>query len=106
MKPFKKMIWSMMTLLPISSIAFAAEYNLQIEDKPLDPKVVEEEFMQRLGDNQLPLKYYRYLQDHQIYNSDLLRSKEFEAQRKRMLDEYIKDFKDVYSRSSGTISEF
>lgn len=101
---FRKAIISLLATLPISSIAFAAEYNLNSVDKSIDPVEVEQEFLQRLEDNQLPLKYYRFLKEQQIENSDQLLSDEYIEQKERLLDEYSNDYITPINRISGTIS--
>ncbi|MBT4761043.1 MAG: hypothetical protein HOO06_05035 [Bdellovibrionaceae bacterium] len=100
----KKAIISLLAILPISSIAFAADYNLNSVDVPVEPEQVEEEFLQRLEDNQLPLKYYRFLKEHKIENSDQLLSDDNLEKKNRLLDEYSKDYVAPLGRVSGTIS--
>ena len=100
----KKAFISLLTMLPISSIAFAADYNLNSIGDSQDSIEVEEEFLQRLEDNQLPLKYYRFLKQHQISNSEQLQSDEYSEHKNRLLDEYFNDFKSPMERASGTIS--
>ena len=51
----KRMIISLLAMLPISSIAFAAEYNLNIDKALEEPAEIEQEFLQKLEENQLPL---------------------------------------------------
>ena len=56
----RKLILSLLAILPISSIAFAADFQLNNADEPKCPEEIEDEFLQRLEDQQLPLKYYRF----------------------------------------------
>ncbi len=100
----KKSVLYLLTLLPISSIAFAANYSFVFENKLQDKADIEKEFLERLADNELPLKYYRFLKDNKIQDSDQLLSDEFAAHKQRLVDEYIRDYKDVLMRVGGTIS--
>lgn len=104
----KKVLLSILAMLPISSIAFAVEYNLQglnIKEN-VDPAKVEAELLERLAENQLPTKYYQFLVDHNIESSEQLESPEFTELKKRLIEEYIKDYKTPMARSGGTISVF
>jgi hypothetical protein len=100
----RKLILSLLAILPISSIAFAADFQLNNVDEPKCPEEIEDEFLQRLEDQQLPLKYYRFLRDHKIKSTEELLSEENEKLRKRLIEEYNKDYVAPMGRESGTIS--
>lgn len=100
----RKLILSLLAILPISSIAFAADFQLNKVDEPKCPEEIEDEFLQRLEDQQLPLKYYRFLRDHKIKSTEELLSEENEKLRKRLIEEYNKDYVAPMARESGTIS--
>lgn len=93
-------------MLPISSIAFAAEYNLNIDKALEEPAEIEQEFLQKLEENQLPTKYYRFLQKHNIQNSDQLLSEHYSEHKQRLVEEYIQDYKEPMLRSGGGFSVF
>ncbi|MBT4793108.1 MAG: hypothetical protein HON90_16165, partial [Halobacteriovoraceae bacterium] len=97
---------SVIAILPIASVSFAADYNLEFSEKNLDRKETEKELLDKLSKNSLPLKYYYFLEDKGITSSEQLVLPDFDEERERLLDEYIKDFVDPYARVSGIISVF
>lgn len=100
----KKAIISLLAILPISSVTFAVDYHLNYEKRTIDPDQVEEEFLRRLEDNKLPLKYYRFLKEQGIKNSDEFLSDDNAAKKKRLLEEYYKDYITPMEQISGTVS--
>ena len=106
MKLFKRTLIQLLAVMPIASISFAADFNLNIDkDEPSADKV-RQEFLQKLQENQLPLKYYRFLKEHNIKDTKTLMSEEYDLERERLMEEYLKDYVVPYARSSGTISIF
>lgn len=93
-------------MLPVSSIAFATDYNLNSVKSDEDPIKIENEFLDRLAENELPLKYYRFLLEHDIRSSEQLLSEEYSFHKKRLIEEYIQDYKIPMARVGGTISVF
>ena len=100
----KKILLSLLTILPISSIAFAAEFQLHNLGEKKCPEEIEEEFLQRLEEQNLPLKYYQFLKKHQIGSTVDLMSDEFASHKKRLIDEYTNDYVTPIAREGGTIS--
>ena len=71
-----------------------------------EPAEIEQEFLQKLEENQLPTKYYRFLQKHNIQNSDQLLSEHYSEHKQRLVEEYIQDYKEPMLRSGGGFSVF
>ncbi len=100
----RKTVISLLAMLPISSIAFAAEYKLHFDDTVKDSVEIEKEFLQKLEGNQLPLKYYRFLKKHSIRTSDQLELEENLVNKDLLIEEYIDDYIAPMGKTSGNTS--
>jgi len=100
----KKVILYFLSLLPISSISFATDFSLYFNNYNQEKVDVEAEFLEKLDSYQLPAKYYKFLREHDIKTSEQLLSEEFETYRMKLVEEYIKDYKDVLLKRGGSLS--
>ncbi len=105
-KKMKKVILYFLALLPISSIAFAVDYSLNFNEDKSENIDIEDEFMELLAENQLPLKYYTFLKKYDIKTSEQLLSDQNEKYKKRLIEEYKEEYKNPMKRGGGAISMF
>lgn len=101
MNLFKKTIISLLAMLPFGAIAYAAEFESNVDVGIGD---VQAEFERRLLDHELPEKYYNYLQRQNIVSLDELVADRNHAHYLRLLEEFEKDIENGIMASSGAIS--
>ena len=100
MNLFKKTIISLLAMLPLGAISYAAEFEQHVDANKVDIKA---EFERRLLDYELPQKYYDFLQRQNIQSLDELVTDENQAQYRRLLEEFEKDSA-ILMAVGGTIS--
>lgn len=91
MKLVKKILVLILSILPLEAIAHAVEYNENVSTPIIEIADVLEEFMQRLDDQLLPEKYYKFLEQNGIYTSEELRKPENKAILQRVLKQYQRE---------------
>lgn len=104
MKPFKKAVLFLASLLPIPAISFAADFNNQIETPQISAFDLEQEFFRRLESDLLPGKYYKFFEQNQIFCPEDLVQPRNQKFRDRALKQFEKDLKDITLMASGANS--
>lgn len=101
MNLFKKTIISLLAMLPLGAISYAAEFESKVENNKAD---IKSEFERRLLEDELPQKYYDYLQRQNILNMDELVDGKNQEHYLRLLKEFEKDIGSAVMATSGAIS--
>lgn len=101
MSLFKKTVISLLAILPLGAISYAAEFENNIETNKAD---IKSEFERRLLEDELPQKYYDYLQRQNILNMDELVDGKNQEHYLRLLKEFEKDIGSAVMATSGAIS--
>lgn len=101
MNLFKKTVISLLAMLPLGAVSYAAEFENKVDVNKAD---IQAEFERRLLDYELPSKYYNYLQRQSIESLDDLVADKNHAHYLRMLKEFEKDIQGGVMASSGAIS--
>jgi len=102
MSPFKKVLLSLLSMLPLGSISYAADFESSVDmNKAVN---VQEEFEIRLERNELPEKYYNYLGQQNILSMDDLVSERNLEHYRKMLKEFELDIKNGVYAAGGAIS--
>jgi len=89
-KQTRRKILGMLSLLPISSVAFASDFAKKLgggNDPGATDFDYEGEMMRRLQDHTLGEKYYDFLNRHEIQNVQALSSDQFLRHRDRLTKE-------------------
>lgn len=91
MTKIKKVIFVLLSFLPIHAIALAVEYNANVAFPAIDQKALREEFLKKLDSEQLPEKYYNFLEKNGIFSSDDLIKRESSSILRRVLKKYCEE---------------
>lgn len=93
-KQTRRSVLGLLSMLPISSVAFASEFASSIgsQNKPnLKTFDYEGELMRRLDEGSLNEKYYDYMKRHNIPSLEALNSKSFAKYKSRLTKEFVSD---------------
>ena len=108
----RRNILVLLSLMPISSISFAALYSAELglghqsDSRKYD---YEAELMRRLIEGSLSEKYYIFLEDNGISSIEELLGPDFRSHREELKEEFVKDmytFDMANNSISGTKSEW
>lgn len=102
MSPFKKIILSVLSALPLGSISYAADFQNSVDVKEITN--VQQEFEARLQANELPEKYYNYLGQLNILSMDELVAERNLEHYRKMLKEFELDIQSGVMAAGGAIS--
>ena len=101
----KKIILSILSVLPIQAIVFAADFNEQIDTGSLEEAInLNDEFIRRYDGKFLPDLYYKLLEAEGIYNIDDLLDPENADIIRRALKKFAQDWSDMKLMSSSSSS--
>lgn len=91
MKKIKKVLFVLLSLLPIQAIALAMEYNSNVALPAIDQDALKEEFLKKLDSEQLPEKYYNFLEKNGIFSTDDLIKRQSSSILRKVLKKYAEE---------------
>lgn len=93
-KQTRRKILGMLSLMPISSVAFASDFANKLgggNDPGPTGYDYEGEMMRRLDEGTMPEKYYDFLDRHEVSDTQALSTATFNKHRSRLTREFISD---------------
>ena len=101
----KKIILSLLSLLPIQAIVFAADFDKQVDTETYEEVInLNDEFIRRYVGKFLPELYYKLLEAEGIENlADLLKPENSEIKR-RAIKKFVQDWLDMKLMGSSSSS--
>ena len=98
------MLLALLATLPLGAVSYAADFESQVDMSKWTPEKIKAEFDDRLQANELPEKYYEYLNQLGIARmEDLVAAKNHEHY-KRLLKEFKSDKEMGVFMLTGAIS--
>lgn len=104
MNPLKRILLTLLATLPLGAVSYAAEFESQVDMSKWTPEEIKAEFDYRLQADQLPEKYYEYMEKLGIISMDELTAAKNYNYYQRMLKEFKTDHEIGVYRMSGALS--